>query len=198
MVYYLSMSYFQVISFTLHNNKFWEELIDYFPWYDPGHIESDESNNSSIVARVFVTAVTFLPGRCLATIRGFLSLPSNDEGISTKPLTSNDWGGGNTFLDMKHWKQRVQQFFYCCACIRYRGNVSTKPLPSNDTRIFTEPSRCIATIGGFLSSRCLATVEVFLPSRCLETIGGTHRRTHARARTHTTTWSHKPTLFFSK
>jgi hypothetical protein len=24
-------------------------------------------------------------------------------------------------------------------CIRYHGNVSTKPLPSNDRRIFTEP-----------------------------------------------------------
>jgi hypothetical protein len=31
-----------------------------------------------------------------------------------------------------HWKRRVQQFFYCCLCIRYRGNVSTEPLPSND------------------------------------------------------------------
>jgi hypothetical protein len=30
-----------------------------------------------------------------------------------------------------HWKRRVQQFFYCCVCIRYRGNVSTKPLASN-------------------------------------------------------------------
>jgi hypothetical protein len=54
------------------NKKFWELLIVYFPWYDTGHIENDESNNSSIVACVFVTAVTFLPSRCLATIRGFL------------------------------------------------------------------------------------------------------------------------------
>jgi hypothetical protein len=38
-----------------------------------------------------------------------------------------------------HWKRRVQQFFYCCVCIRYRGNVSTEPLPSNDKGIFTEP-----------------------------------------------------------
>jgi hypothetical protein len=29
-----------------------------------------------------------------------------------------------------HWKRRVQQF-YCCVCIRYRGNVPTEPLPSN-------------------------------------------------------------------
>jgi hypothetical protein len=54
------------------NKKFWEELIAYFPCYDKGHIENDASNNSSIVACVFVTAVTFLPNRCLATIGGFL------------------------------------------------------------------------------------------------------------------------------
>jgi hypothetical protein len=42
-----------------------------FPWYDKGHIEN-ATNNSSIVACVFVTVVTFLPSRCLATIRGFL------------------------------------------------------------------------------------------------------------------------------
>jgi hypothetical protein len=67
------------------NKKLWEELIAYFPWYHAGHIENDASNNSSIVACVFVTAVTFLPSRCpatmgvilpsrcLATMRGFLS-----------------------------------------------------------------------------------------------------------------------------
>jgi hypothetical protein len=38
-----------------------------------------------------------------------------------------------------HWKRLVQQFFYCCVCIRYRGNVPTVPLPSNDKGIFTEP-----------------------------------------------------------
>jgi hypothetical protein len=38
-----------------------------------------------------------------------------------------------------HWKRGVQQFFYCWVCIRYRGNVSTEPLPSNDMGIFTEP-----------------------------------------------------------
>jgi hypothetical protein len=52
------------------NKTFWEELIAYFPWYDTGHIEN-ASNNSSIFACVFVTAVTFLPSRCLATIGNF-------------------------------------------------------------------------------------------------------------------------------
>jgi hypothetical protein len=37
-----------------------------------------------------------------------------------------------------HWKRRVQQFFYCCASIHYRNNVSTEPLPSNDRGGFTD------------------------------------------------------------
>jgi hypothetical protein len=37
-----------------------------------------------------------------------------------------------------HWKRHVQQFFYCIS-IRYRGNVFTEPLPSNDKGISTEP-----------------------------------------------------------
>jgi hypothetical protein len=53
--------------------KFWKELVPYFPWYDTGHIGNDESNNYSIIACVFVTAVTFLLSRCLATIGEFLS-----------------------------------------------------------------------------------------------------------------------------
>jgi hypothetical protein len=38
-----------------------------------------------------------------------------------------------------HLKRRVQQFFYYCVCIRYRGNVSIEPLPSKDRGILTEP-----------------------------------------------------------
>jgi hypothetical protein len=44
------------------------------------------SNNSSIVAHVFVTVVTFLPSRCLAMIGDLYRtepLPSNDRGIHT-------------------------------------------------------------------------------------------------------------------
>jgi hypothetical protein len=71
-ILYHSRLYFQS-HLSLHNlrnrNKnFWEELIAYFPWCDADYIENDASNNSSIVECVFVTAVTFLPSRCLATI----------------------------------------------------------------------------------------------------------------------------------
>jgi hypothetical protein len=42
-----------------------------FPWYDTDLIEKDTSNNSSIVACVFVAAVMFLQSRCLATMWGY-------------------------------------------------------------------------------------------------------------------------------
>jgi hypothetical protein len=45
-------------------------LIAYFPLYTTGRIEN-ESNNSFIVACVFVTAVTCLTSHCLATIGGY-------------------------------------------------------------------------------------------------------------------------------
>jgi hypothetical protein len=53
------------------HKKFWEELISYFPWDNKGHIENDASNNSSIIVRIFVTAIKFLPSRFLATIGEF-------------------------------------------------------------------------------------------------------------------------------
>jgi intracellular sulfur oxidation DsrE/DsrF family protein len=43
----------------IFNKKFGEELIAYFLSKDKNHIENDASNNSSIVACVFVAAVTF-------------------------------------------------------------------------------------------------------------------------------------------
>jgi hypothetical protein len=76
--------------FRILNKKFWEELIAYFPSYDTYNIEKDASNNSSIVGRVFVTAVTFLPSRCLATINFTEPLPTDDKGTFTEPLPSND------------------------------------------------------------------------------------------------------------
>jgi hypothetical protein len=62
-------------------------------------------------------------------------------------------------------------------CIRYLGNVSTEPLPSNDNGIFTEP----------LPSNDNGIFTEPLPSNDR---GDTH--TH----TYTATWSHKPALFF--
>jgi hypothetical protein len=46
--------------------------MTYFPSYDTGHIENYASNNYSILASVFVTAVMFLPSRCVAKIGEFL------------------------------------------------------------------------------------------------------------------------------
>jgi hypothetical protein len=87
----------------MKNNKFWEELIACFPWYDTGCNE----------------------------------------------------------------KRRIQQFFCCCMCICYHGNISTELLPSKDRGIFTEP----------------------LPSKDM---GDTQAHTH----TQTAIWSHKPTSCF--
>jgi hypothetical protein len=79
-----------------------------------------------------------------------------------------------------HWKWNVQQFFYCCVCIRYRGNVSIEPLPCNDRGIFTElmPS----------NDKGIFTQPLFSNEK------GIHRQTN----THTAMWSHKPTFIFSK
>jgi hypothetical protein len=58
------------IVLSLYNTKFWEELIANVPWYDMGRIQNDGSNNST-AACIFVTAVMYLPSRCLATIGGY-------------------------------------------------------------------------------------------------------------------------------
>jgi hypothetical protein len=55
------------MSYRYKYKKFSEELIAYFPWYAPDRTENDASDNS-IVAFVFVAAVTFLQSRYLATI----------------------------------------------------------------------------------------------------------------------------------
>jgi hypothetical protein len=52
--------------FFNQNKKFWEKLINFFPWYDTDCTEDDLSNNSSITAYVFVAVVTFLLSCCLA------------------------------------------------------------------------------------------------------------------------------------
>jgi hypothetical protein len=50
-------------------------------------------------------------------------------------ITQEDLGRTNCLLSLilhgSHRKRRVQQLFYCCVCIRDRGNVFTEPLPSN-------------------------------------------------------------------
>jgi hypothetical protein len=51
--------------------KFWEELIAYFRWYDKDRTKDDASNNYFIVACVFVAVVTFFPSRCLVTVGGY-------------------------------------------------------------------------------------------------------------------------------
>jgi hypothetical protein len=65
-------------------------------------------------------------------------------GLLEKLIKQEVLGRTNRILSLihgPHCKRRLQQFFYCSVCIRYRVNVSTEPLPSNDTGTFTERSR---------------------------------------------------------
>jgi hypothetical protein len=104
-----------------------------------------------------------------------------------------------------HWKRRVQQFFYCCVCIRYRGNVSTEPLPSNDRGIFTEPlpsndkkifaeplpSNDEGIFTGPLPSNDKGTYTEPFPSN---NRGDTQTHTHSQ----TAMWSHLLLFFLNK
>jgi hypothetical protein len=84
--------YIHIYQFLDRNLPLWEELIAYFLWYDTGHIVNDASDNFSIVECVFVTPVTSLPSRCLATRGGIF--PSRYQAkirvFFTGPLPSND------------------------------------------------------------------------------------------------------------
>jgi hypothetical protein len=105
----------------------------------------------------------------------------------------------------RHWKWHVQKFFCCRVCIRYRGNVSTEPLPSNDNGIFTNPGLCLATIGKPIQTHadwweaCFnEAVEmgsgavIYVPSFIKFRSGVQELIGVGGSRTHT----HKPTLFF--
>jgi hypothetical protein len=54
---------------TQINKKFCEELVAYFPWYDMDRTENDVPQQFFYCC---VSAVTFLPSRCLATMGVFL------------------------------------------------------------------------------------------------------------------------------
>jgi hypothetical protein len=174
------------------NKKFWEELIAYFPWYDMGHIDNYLSNNSYIVACVFVTGVTFLPSRCLVMIREILPrrcLPTI-RGIHARSHTQQRDLISVLYLlayfpwyDTGHIENDVSNNSSVVAYV-FVTMVKFLPikefLPSHCLAVIglLLPSRCLATIGEILSSRRLATIRGVLPSRCLTTIGrDTHTRT---------------------
>jgi hypothetical protein len=52
-----------------------------------------------------------------------------------------------------HKKHRVQQLFYCCVCIRCRGNVFIEPLPSNGRLLWLHNSGFQALGGGTQTAR---------------------------------------------
>jgi hypothetical protein len=112
------------------------------------HIENDRSNNSIIVC-VFVAAGT-CSNRCLATIGGYTYIHTDSKviwsalfylfkiGKEAKNKNKQEvLGKANRLLSLIRYgprrKRDVQQFLYCCVCIRYRDNDFTEPLPSNDS-----------------------------------------------------------------
>jgi hypothetical protein len=109
---------------TKGNKRFWEELTAYFPWYDTGHTENDASNNSSIIACVFVTAVTFLLSRCLATIGGFF-LPSRCLATIWRFLPSRCLANIGGFLPSR-CLATISVFFTESLPSNYRGDTHTK------------------------------------------------------------------------
>jgi hypothetical protein len=131
-------------------------------WYGTDRTENTVSNSSFIIASVFVAEGMCLLGCCLLTaipsgsiIQAFMRwwaqrhteskviswayfhFFENKEGM----LKQEVLGRTNRLLSLirhrPHGKWRIQQFFYCCVYIRYRGNVFTESLPSNDRGIFT-------------------------------------------------------------
>jgi hypothetical protein len=147
------------LSFSLPNfsllslfwNKFWEELIAYFPLIRHGpHIKS---------SRCLATIRGLLPSRCLATIAGGYTDTHTDSNViswvystfskqESRLKIQEVLGRTNRLLSLirhgPHWKRRVQQFFYCCLYIRYSGNVSTEPLPINDRGIHIQTRRLMS------------------------------------------------------
>jgi hypothetical protein len=86
-----------------------------------------------------------------------------------------------------NWKRCVRQFFYCCMCIRYRSEVSTEPLPSNDKGISIEPlpSSDRGILTETLTSNDKGTFTEPLPSNDkgdTQTDRQTHRHTHTEQR----------------
>jgi hypothetical protein len=59
--------------------------------------------------------------------------------FSTRDLTSSLCNQCQVRDDASNLKQKTRILLLLLVCIRYRGNVSTEPFPSNDKRIFTEP-----------------------------------------------------------
>jgi hypothetical protein len=86
---------------------------------------------------------------------------------------------------VQHSKRRVQQFCYCCVCIRCRGKVFTEPLLSNDRGIHIQTK----TDGKDLWSMSLRWAQFHID-------WFRHSKVHGEGRTDTqTVWlSHKPTF----
>jgi hypothetical protein len=103
------------------------------------HLRAIEINANNIYWRPCIQNAS-RSTRCSSGIQS-LSMPIPEWPLAK--IKQEFLGRTNRLLSLRrhgpHWNRRVQQFFYCSVCIRYRGSVSTELLPSSDRGIFTEP-----------------------------------------------------------
>jgi hypothetical protein len=152
------------------NKKLGEDLIAYFP------LIRHEPHRKRRFQQFQDAAGMYLPSRCLATIRGYTDGPTDSPLLRHGP----------------HTKRHVHKFFYCCVCIRCRGNVFTEPLPSNDKRQSDERDLWITP---FRRAQVSCIHTRFRKDRC------SHSKLDSEGYTRTRRswwWSHKPTFIFSK
>jgi hypothetical protein len=96
-----------------------------------------------------------------------------------------------------HRKRRVQ-FFYCCVCIRCRGNSFTELLPSNDLGGYTY--RHTDWWEGFMkyTFEMGSGAMIYIPSFIRNWFRHSKVDRGGYRHTQTAWWSHKPTFIFSK
>jgi hypothetical protein len=108
------------------NNKFWEELIAYFPLTRTDRIENDESNNSSFSLRL-PPAFTLVSYSAYSSNLKMEAIYSSATSVDFQRTT-------RCYIP----EDSTHQFFYCWVCICCRGNFFTETLPSNDRGIHAD------------------------------------------------------------
>jgi hypothetical protein len=92
--------------------------------------------NETLLIKLSIQYWCYAPAHCSINNKKFW-----DELMAYFPLK---WHG-------PHRKWRLQQFFYCCVCIRCRDNIFTEPLSSNDSRIHIQTHKLM---GGIYEVSC--------------------------------------------
>jgi hypothetical protein len=97
------------------NKMFWKELIAYYP------LIRHESYRKWRLQQFFVAAGTCLLSRCLATLGKYRDRPTD-----------------SSLIRHGSYRKQLSNSSSNIACIRWHGNLFTKPLPRNDTHTDTQ------------------------------------------------------------